>query len=166
MRHFLILLIAMSILSACGRDEPTPTPMPTETPIPAPTLAPEPVTYPSPAFMEWLATNDFEFRQDVPDGSKRFTRATDPNGVAVDIYPDGIAAWGMTMDPNAATVVLSETTDIVIQALEMHGHDPKPVQDALQAPYQLPMSLQEDGYNFLLERTASGVNTRATFLEP
>lgn len=167
MRHFFILLIAISILSACGRDEePTPTPVPTLAPTPAPTLAPEPTTYPSTAFMDWLATNEFEFRQDVPDGSKRFTRSADPNAVAVDIYPDGIAAWGMTVDNNAATVVLSETTNIVLKAIELHGHDPKPVQDALQAPYELPLTLQEGDYTFLLERTALGVNSRATFLEP
>ena len=167
MRRFLLLIVLVA-LTACGRAEPTPTPAPTSPPasVPTPTLAPEPATVTDTAFMDWLTTSEFEFRTEIEEGGKRYARPTDPNAVTVDIYPDGVAAWGLTVDNNATTVVLSETTDIVIQAIELYGSDAESVRTALQAPYELPLTIQQEDYTFLLERTAIGFNSRVTFLEP
>ena len=164
----IVFLIALVVLTACGRSEATPMPAPTSAPptAPAATLAPEPTPVTDTAFLDWLTTNEYEFRTEIEEEGTRYARPSDPNAVTVDIYPDGVAAWGLTVDNNATTVVLSETTDIVIQAIELYGSDAESVRTALQAPYELPLTIQQEDYTFLLERTAIGFNSRVTFLEP
>jgi hypothetical protein len=165
MRRF-VLFITLVVLTACGRAEPTPAPTSAPIAVPTATLAPEPTPIPDTAFLDWLTASEYEFRTDTEEGGKRYARPSDPNAVTVDIYPDGVAAWGLTVDSNAATAVLSETTSIVIQAIELQGVDAEPVRTALQAPYELPLTIQNEAYTFLLERTAIGFNTRVTFLAP
>ena len=58
----IVFLIALVVLTACGRSEATPTPAPTSAPptAPAATLAPEPTPVTDTAFLDWLTTNEYE----------------------------------------------------------------------------------------------------------
>lgn len=189
MKTLLVALFAISLaMTACGRSEPTPTPtattlptstnmptataVPTDTPVPTvalPTPTPSPTPDPAALFLDWLDTNGYRFIVDVRDGSKRYGHKTEDDDLVIDVYPNRVMAWNIVFDGQAEAVALYESTNIVIAALDIRDYDTQPIRAALAAPYQYPLTLQQSGYIFLLEKEDSDlfstITASATFFD-
>ena len=103
---FVVILVALATLSACGGSEPTPTPAPTPTPVP-PTATPSPLVL---LGTELISAPTTRIACDTGQGAQiNCTRSADGARMTLSMNASNFARWALKLGPVAVPLTGNET---------------------------------------------------------